>query len=497
MAFDSSGNLYVANAGNNTVSKFAPGATSPNATLTGLNYPVGLAFDASGNLYVTNNSGNSVSRFAPGSTSPSATLTGLNHPNALAFDGSGNLYVANSGGFSVSKFAPGATTPSATLTPPGGPYDLVFDGSGNLYVSTGGTVSKFTPGSTTPSATLTDDLSAGEAMAVDGHSDLFVADDINSWVVEFPPGSTTHSTTLSGLFAALAFDGSGNLYASSYGSTVSKFAPGATTASATLTVPVEPYSLTFDGSGNLYVVNGSGTVSKFTAASTTPVAGGVVIRSSLPTRPMSLGGTNNAVAGVNLTDAELAQIKPLPTLSGTVTVGDSSQTGDITFSTVTLGGENIQVVQSATGPGKIVLDDGGGAATALNGNAGNITLQAGSGGILAASANNSTAEIATSGTAYLYTSGPVGTSSNRIQFGGNTIVAVDNIDTNWSQFLGSPTAPRLGIPGRARKLGARAYLLGRCYRRHGPNEPDGGRYRRKRWIRFESGSGCQGGRQRR
>ena len=63
----------------------------------------------------------------------------------------------------------------------------------------------------------------------------------------------------------------------------------------------------------------------------TSVASGVVIRSSLPTRPMKLGGSNNAVAGINLTDAELVQIQPLPTLSGTVTIGDSSQTGDITF----------------------------------------------------------------------------------------------------------------------------------------------------------------------
>ena len=36
-----------------------------------------------------------MSKFAPGSTTPSATLTGLNYPVALAFDGSGNLYVAN------------------------------------------------------------------------------------------------------------------------------------------------------------------------------------------------------------------------------------------------------------------------------------------------------------------------------------------------------------------------------------------------------------------
>ena len=36
-----------------------------------------------------------MSKFAPGSTTPTATLTGLNCPFALAFDSSGNLYVAN------------------------------------------------------------------------------------------------------------------------------------------------------------------------------------------------------------------------------------------------------------------------------------------------------------------------------------------------------------------------------------------------------------------
>ena len=41
--------------------------------------------------------GNTVSEFAPGSTTPTATLTGLNYPDALAFDSSGNLYVANDG----------------------------------------------------------------------------------------------------------------------------------------------------------------------------------------------------------------------------------------------------------------------------------------------------------------------------------------------------------------------------------------------------------------
>ena len=49
-----------------TVSEFAPGSTTPTATLTGLNYPGALAFDSSGNLYVANEAGNDGERVRTG-----------------------------------------------------------------------------------------------------------------------------------------------------------------------------------------------------------------------------------------------------------------------------------------------------------------------------------------------------------------------------------------------------------------------------------------------
>ena len=53
---------------------------------------------------------------------------------------------------------------------------------------------------------------------------------------------------------------------------------------------------------------------------------------------------------------------------------------------------------------------------ALNGNGGRVSLTAGTGGIVAASASNSTAEIATAGAVSLNTAGPIGSRTNRIQF---------------------------------------------------------------------------------
>ena len=53
LALDSSGNLYVANELNNTVTAFAAGSTVVRAMYSaGLYDPIALAFDASGNLYV-------------------------------------------------------------------------------------------------------------------------------------------------------------------------------------------------------------------------------------------------------------------------------------------------------------------------------------------------------------------------------------------------------------------------------------------------------------
>ena len=127
----------------------------------------------------------------------------------------------------------------------------------------------------------------------------------------------------------------------------------------------------------------SDTVNKFSPASTTPTASAVVIQSSVESRPMLIGGSNSSpVAGINLTSAELAQI--YTTVTGTVTIGDSQQTGNITFSTatpVTTAGAAVKVLQSTTGTGQIILDEGASGGTALNGNGGTVTLTAGTGGI--------------------------------------------------------------------------------------------------------------------
>jgi sugar lactone lactonase YvrE len=274
LAVDHAGNLYVASDTiNGAVSKFAPGATTPTALLTGLNYPDALAVDGAGSLFVANfNTNGTVSKFAPGAATPSTTLSGLDQPDALAFDSAGNLYVANFGTGTVSKFALGATSPSATLFGLNEPDALAFDAAGDLYVANraNGTVTKFAPGATTATATLIG-LDNPDALAFDSAGNLYVANFGNAalgneTVSKFAPGATTAAVTLTGLSGpdALAFDSAGNLFVANFSSVgVTKFAPGVTKNTQFSPTQTGPDGLAFDSAGNLYLAYQVGFVSKF------------------------------------------------------------------------------------------------------------------------------------------------------------------------------------------------------------------------------------------
>jgi DNA-binding beta-propeller fold protein YncE len=121
LAFDGSGNLYVANEGNNVVSKFTSSGGLVNGSFaSGLLYPVGVVFDSTGNLYVSNFG--KVSEFDSSGTLITSTFaSGLNYQTwSLAFDSGTNLYVANYGGNTVSEFNSSGTL-IKTLTGLNGP----------------------------------------------------------------------------------------------------------------------------------------------------------------------------------------------------------------------------------------------------------------------------------------------------------------------------------------------------------------------------------------
>ncbi len=185
LAFDSSGNLYAANYGNDTISKFDASGGYVSNISSNLSGPWGLAFDSSGNLYAGNPNQNTISKFNSSGGYVSSISSNLGTPGGLAFDSSGNLYAANYGG-TISKFDASGGYVSDISSNLSGPIGLAFDSSGNLYAAndTDNTISMF-------------DASGGYVSNISSNLDK-------------PYG--------------LAFDSSGNLYAANTGNkTISKF----------------------------------------------------------------------------------------------------------------------------------------------------------------------------------------------------------------------------------------------------------------------------------
>jgi sugar lactone lactonase YvrE len=141
LAFDSGGNLYAANAGNNTIEQFNANGTGSvfAAASSGLYAPDGLAFDNGGNLYAANPGSNSVVRFETSGNGSVFASSGLANPQGLAFDGNGNLYVSNYGNDTIEKFnssGQGSIFTSTNLV--SFPLGLALDSSGNLYIANHG-----------------------------------------------------------------------------------------------------------------------------------------------------------------------------------------------------------------------------------------------------------------------------------------------------------------------------------------------------------------------
>jgi streptogramin lyase len=116
VATDTAGNVWLANSGNNTVTKLdAAGVTStdPSGFLSGVNgfmaaslsTPSAVAIDASGNAWIANTgASSSVTKLtSDGSTQTVYTGGGLSTPRSLSIDAFSNIWVANYGNSTLSR----------------------------------------------------------------------------------------------------------------------------------------------------------------------------------------------------------------------------------------------------------------------------------------------------------------------------------------------------------------------------------------------------------
>ena len=129
LAFDSAGNLYVADTGNNAIRRITKAGIITNyigasggvgGTGGRLKNPTGICFDAAGALYIANSDNQRVDKYANGVLT---TVTGngtagfsgdggpalkaqLSHPVGVAVDAAGNLYIADVNNSRIRKVTP-------------------------------------------------------------------------------------------------------------------------------------------------------------------------------------------------------------------------------------------------------------------------------------------------------------------------------------------------------------------------------------------------------
>ncbi len=233
---DSTGNVYVANAGNHTITMFAPGSSigvvvagisgSAGNGLNQLNNPQAVYVDSARNIFVADINNTRVIKFPAGSSSGTNGIvvvqTGSLNPGNTAIapfsvfvDKIGRIYTGtNSGKAQVYRYPANssATTAGTSVAISGGTigaaaYGLYVTSSFDIYFSayqehavyktangSASTTGTVVAGTANVTGTALRNLWNPRGIYVDNSNNLYVADLSNHRVISFPAGSTT--TTL-------------------------------------------------------------------------------------------------------------------------------------------------------------------------------------------------------------------------------------------------------------------------------------------------------------
>ena len=142
MVKDASGNLYVTDSYNNNIRMITPagvvttyagsptgvaGATDGKDTSARFNFPNGLAYDSFGNLYVADLGTDAIRKIAPGGvvTTFYENVNVLSAPGPMIFDNSGNLIVVGQESFDIVKISPAGVGTIITGSSSGVPGTLM------------------------------------------------------------------------------------------------------------------------------------------------------------------------------------------------------------------------------------------------------------------------------------------------------------------------------------------------------------------------------------
>lgn len=423
VAVDGAGNVYVTDSGNNTIRKITPAGvvstpfaaahpcsggiacrgTSVDGTGAAASFgvPSGIAVDGAGNLFVADAGTNTIRKItaagvvstlagtagSAGSADGTGPAARFNAPQGMAVDGAGNVYVADTGNSSIRKITPGGavTTLATDAVYFNAPRGVAVDGAGNVYVADSGdsAICKIAPDGTvtTLAGTLGTEGSADgpaasagfaapQGVAVDAAGNLYVGDTANDTIRKITPngmvitvagalgnvqGSADGAGTAARFFdpQGVATDGAGNVYvADTYNDTIRKITQAGTvttlagaageTGSADGTGAAarfyEPRGVAVDGAGNVLVadwVNATirkitpvGVVSTFAGKAGTPGSADGLLASARFSGPMGLAvdGAGNVYVADN-GNSTIRKITPegtVSTLAGAAGVNGSA-----------------------------------------------------------------------------------------------------------------------------------------------------------------------------
>jgi SMP-30/Gluconolactonase/LRE-like region len=219
------------------VLKFTPGGAQ-KVIATGMDYPLGLAFDSAGDLFVANtalNAGESgnITEITPDGVA--AVFASNVDPQELTFDKAGDLFECEYRSGDIYEFVNNngtlSSTPTIFATGFANPLSVAFDSAGDLFVGDGygsgaGRVTEITHDGV--QTTIATGLTFPTGLAFNKAGDLFVCEQSTGIVWEFTPDgvqsifATLAETDLDGL----TFDKDGNLFvAAGHSSDIVKITP--------------------------------------------------------------------------------------------------------------------------------------------------------------------------------------------------------------------------------------------------------------------------------